>query len=86
MYSNECVNLNFSLGLQIALHVGANYGYVYTEPLKNIFGKDGFGDLETNGSLLMTNLVKGHGAVILAKMVSENPGELMVSSGMHART
>lgn len=70
--------LNVVQRYDVPIHVGANYGLVHTEALKNIYGKDGFGDIDDNNNLLMSNLAKGHAAVAIAKMVTENPGKITV--------
>lgn len=70
--------LNVVKRYDIPIYVGANYGLVYTETPNQLFGKDGFCDIDNNDHLLMTNLAKGHAAVAMAKMVSENPGKITI--------
>lgn len=70
--------LNVLNRYDVPIYVGANYGLVHTEKLKPLFGKDGFCDIDSNKDLLMTNLKKGHAAVAMAKLVSENPGKITV--------
>lgn len=61
----------------IPLYVGADFGLIHTEEIPGFYGKDGFGDLNEN-NLKMTNLDKGHAAIAMAKIVTENPGKVNV--------
>lgn len=61
----------------VPIYVGAEFGLVHTVPTTGLFGNDGFADFEET-SLKMKNLDKGHAAVAMAKLVTENPGKVQI--------
>lgn len=69
--------LNAANRQDIPVYVGADFGLIHTEVIHSLYGKDGFADLYDNG-IKMTSLGKGHAAIAMAKLVTENPGMVNV--------
>lgn len=62
---------------KIPLHIGSDFGLVHQEKTGHYYGKDGFGDIDDNSQLKMVNLAKGHAALAMTNLVTQNPGKYL---------